>query len=122
LSEGDLDNLIKRHGLRAYTRNTITTLAQLKRELQLVRDRGYALDNEEIEEGLECIGAPVRDYSGKVVASISIAGPAFRMTEDQIPVLARSVVKTANDLSAELGYQEPQLKKNKARMELGVGA
>jgi DNA-binding IclR family transcriptional regulator len=122
LSESDLDNLIKRHGLRAYTRNTITTLAQLKRELQLVRDRGYALDNEEIEEGLECIGAPVRDYSGKVVASISIAGPAFRMTEDQIPVLARSVVKTANDLSAELGYQEPQLKKNKARMELGVGA
>jgi len=105
LPEKELNDLIKRRGLRAYTRNTITTLAQLRGELQRVRERGYAVDNEEIEEGLKCVGAPVRDYSGKVVASMSIAGPAFRLTENQIPLLAESVMGVANDLSAEIGYR-----------------
>lgn len=108
LPENELDEIIKRHGLRAFTRNTITTPAQLKEELRLVRERGYAVDNEEFEEGLRCIGAPVRDYSGKVVASISIAGPAFRLTQDKIPVMARSVVEAANQLSAEVGFRGPR--------------
>lgn len=105
LPEKQLSELIKRRGLKAYTRNTITTLAQLKAELQLIRERGYSLDNEEFEEGLRCIGAPVREYSGKVIASISIAGPSFRLTKDKIPVLASSIIKATNELSAELGYK-----------------
>jgi len=105
LAEEELESVIRGRGLRAYTRKTITTLAQLRDELQRVRERGYALDDGEIEEGLNCIGAPIRDYSGKVVAAISIAGPAFRLTDEKIPVLARSVIKAANQLSTELGYQ-----------------
>jgi DNA-binding IclR family transcriptional regulator len=109
LPENELGDVIQKRGLRAYTRNTITTLAQLKRDLQLVRQRGYSLDNEEIEEGLKCIGAPVRDYSGKVIASVSIAGPAFRLTKDKIAALAQAVVETAHALSTELGHQEKRL-------------
>jgi IclR family KDG regulon transcriptional repressor len=108
LQDDELDNLIKARGLKAYTSNTITTPARLKSELQLIRERGYAVDNEEFEEGLRCIGAPVRDHSNKVVAAISIAGPTFRITADKIPALARSVVAVAKELSAELGYQELQ--------------
>ena len=103
--EEELEELVRQRGLRAYTRRTITTLAELKQELARVREQGYAVDNEEFEEGLKCIGAPVRDYSGRVVASVSIAGPAFRLTEERIPVLAQSVMEVARELSEELGYR-----------------
>jgi IclR family transcriptional regulator, KDG regulon repressor len=109
LPEDQLDELIKRQGLKAYTKNTITTPAQLKAELQLIRDRGYALDNEEFEEGLKCIGAPVMDYSGSVIASIGIAGLAFRLTDEKIPALAVLVKGVARDLSTELGNRDTPL-------------
>lgn len=105
LPEDELAELLKRRPLQAFTRSTITTVAQLKAELQAIRSRGYSIDDEEFEEGLKCLGAPVRDYSGRVVAAISIAGPAFRLTEKTIPVLARSVMQVAEQLSRELGYQ-----------------
>jgi hypothetical protein len=69
------------------------------------RQRGYAVDGEEIEEGRKCIGAPVRDYSGKVIASMNIAGPASRLLEEKIPPLAAAVMRAAGELSAELGYR-----------------
>jgi DNA-binding IclR family transcriptional regulator len=106
LTDEDIEYHIKGHGLRAYTRNTITTPAQLRNELRLVRERGYATDRGEVEDGLNCLGAPVRDYSGKVVAAISIAGPAFRLTDKIISVSAQLVVEAADQLSMELGYQD----------------
>jgi len=112
--EEEIEELIKRRGLKAYTRNTLTTPAQLREGLRLVREQGYAIDNEEFEEGLECIGAPIRDYSGKVVAAISIAGPAFRITEDKLPVLARSVIEAAKELSDDLGYHGNEVKKERS--------
>jgi len=105
LADADLAALIRRHGLKAHTPNTITTPASLERELRAIRERGYAVDDEEIEEGLRCIGAPVRDHTGRVIASLSIAGPAFRVTRAKTPALARLVTKTADALSAELGYE-----------------
>ncbi len=108
MPEDELDELIKTRGLKAFTRNTVTTPAQLREALRLVREQGYAVDDEEYEEGLKCIGAPVRDYSGKVVASISIAGPAFRVTDEKIPIMAASVVEAANKLSADIGFRDPQ--------------
>src|SRR5882724_2291520 len=91
LPEADLDRLIQGRGLPAHTPNTITTPALLRRELRAIRQRGYAVDDEEIEEGLRCIGAPVRDHSGRVVASMSIAGPAFRLTRTRTAAVARLV-------------------------------
>jgi IclR family KDG regulon transcriptional repressor len=105
LPQSDLDALVRSRGLKAYTRNTITSPALLKRELRAIRERGYAIDDEEIEEGLRCVGAPVRDHGGRVVASMSIAGPAFRVTRGKAPALGRLVVKIADELSAELGYR-----------------
>ena len=104
-----MDKLVKKRGLKGFTGNTITTPTQLKEQLRLVVERGYAVDNEEFEEGLRCIGAPVRDSSGKVVAAVSIAGPAFRLSEDKVVSLARVVVGVTDKLSSELGYQKPAL-------------
>ena len=68
-----------------------------------------AIDNEEFEEGLKCIGAPVRDHSGDVIAAISVAGPAFRLLEHCMPTLTSSVVKAAEELAAALGYRKSRL-------------
>jgi DNA-binding IclR family transcriptional regulator len=115
LPESDLAALVRKRKLHAYTPNTITSLTHLRHELQTVRERGYAVDQEEMEEGLKCIAAPVRDHSGKVIASLGILSPAFRLPEKKIPELAASIVNEANELSAELGYHvEPKLARRHA--------
>lgn len=100
-----VDSLLRSHRFTVYTKKTIRSAAQFRVELAKVRSHGFALDDEEFEEGLRCVGAPVRDHGGKVVAAISIAGPAFRVTPDRMPELIRKVVNAAADLSASLGYQ-----------------
>ena len=77
LPEAELDNLLRRHKLVPFTSNTIVTPAQFKAVLQQVRENGYAVDNEEREEGLRCIGAPIRDHTGEIIAAMSVAGPAY---------------------------------------------
>ena len=67
--------------------------------------RGCSLDKEEIEVGLRCVGAGIRDYTGGVIAAISIADPSFRFTNDRIPSLAKSVRKAANSLSEKMGHR-----------------
>jgi IclR family transcriptional regulator, acetate operon repressor len=110
LPEGEIDAVIRSRGLKSFTRNTITSATLLKRELKTIRERGYAVDNEEIDEGLRCIGAPVRDFSGRVVASMSIAGPAFRVSKAKVSALANLVIGVAERLSQELGYRPRQSK------------
>jgi DNA-binding IclR family transcriptional regulator len=104
-SLAEVKELVNTHGLKKYTDFTITTLADFLAELDRVRKNGYGMDNEEYELGLRCLGAPVRDHSTKVIAAVSVTGPAFRLTEDRIPDLAALVVEVASELSAGLGYQ-----------------
>lgn len=99
------DELIRKiasPGLHAYTGNTITKLDDLNIELERIRQQGYAVDDEEIEEGLRCIGAPVRDGTGRVFAAVSVSGPAERMPDGRLVGLAPAVIQTANDISAAL--------------------
>lgn len=99
-----IDIFLKEGTLKAYTSNSITTLRRFREELNVTRTRGYSLDNEEREEGLRCIGAPVRNSHGDVIAAISIAGPTFRIQNDRISTLALAVMETAARISASLGY------------------
>lgn len=94
--------------LRAMTKRTITSLDELVRTLAHDRERGYSVDDEEISEGLRCVGAPVRDYTGNVVAGISIAGPSVRVTKAQIPALGRMVIAAADEISAKLGCRRSE--------------
>jgi DNA-binding IclR family transcriptional regulator len=105
LPEAEVNAIVRRSGLKAITSNTITTAAQLKAELKTIRSRGYAIDDEEKEEGLRCVGAPVRAHSRKLSAAMSISGPAFRMTKERVPEVAEALMQAASELSAELGYQ-----------------
>jgi DNA-binding IclR family transcriptional regulator len=114
-----LEDILKRRGLPAFTASTIVTPAQLKAELQRIKECGYSVDDEEYEEGLRCVGAPVRDYTENVIAAISVAAPAFRLTHDDVPLVAKAVMEAAAQLSGELGYrQQPP----ETRVAVGLAA
>jgi DNA-binding IclR family transcriptional regulator len=92
------------NGLKRYTMNTITDPAALVEELASIRAKGYAVDDEEIEVGLRCVAAPIRDHSGHVVAAISVAAPVQRMTKKNIQSTVPGVVAAAEAISRRLGY------------------
>jgi DNA-binding IclR family transcriptional regulator len=104
-SQEHLEEFLHERKLESYTRNTITSLSRFRAELRAIRKRGYAIDNEEREQGLRCIGAPLRDSTGEVIAAISIAGPVFRIGEERVPTLASTVMRIAAAISASLGYR-----------------
>jgi len=105
LSEGEISRLIANKGLRQFTKKTITDSDVLKSHLELIRQRGYALDEEEIEEGLCCVAAPIKDHIGDTIAAVSISGPKARMTPQRISSIVQSVVDAAKIISTRLGYQ-----------------
>jgi len=107
-AEGEVDRFLAGRTLEGFTRNTLTSPIVFRREIEKVRESGYALDDEEREDGLRCIGAPVRSSSGEVIASVSIAGPVFRITPDRIHPVAQAVVRAADTISAAIGYR-PEL-------------
>lgn len=92
-----------RTGLAGHTRNSLTDLERLERELALVRRHGYARDNEELELGVRCIAAGIFDDTGKLVAGLSISAPAERLQDEWI----KSLVDTAASISEALGYEPP---------------
>jgi len=90
-----------RTGLSGQTRNSITQLPILERELAKARQYGLARDNEELELGVRCMAAGIYDDQGKLVAGLSISAPADRLDESWLPKLQA----TANDISTALGYK-----------------
>lgn len=91
-------------GLPASTPNTIVDVKALQRDLELVRTRSYAMDDEESELGLRSIAAPIRNDSGNVIAAISIAGPVHRMTRKTLLGWVRELVAAAGAVSQRLGW------------------
>jgi DNA-binding IclR family transcriptional regulator len=103
LSEQDLDRLIGQRGLLRHNENTIVSPSRLKEELAKIRALGYAMDDEEEEIGVRCIGAPVWDWDGRVIAAVSVAGPTTRINEETFDALVSDVRRTALAISQQLG-------------------
>lgn len=91
--------------LAARTPRTISSRGALEDDLRLVRDRGYAVTDGELEPGLVAIAAPVRRDGGVVVAAVSVSGPAGRLPAAVVPSVAGACVSAADGLSAALGYR-----------------
>lgn len=102
LSEEQLSSVIS-HGLPKRTDHTITSPEDLRADLQQIRTRGYSIDLEENEVGVRCVGAPVFDHNIRVVGAISIAGPAYRVSEERLQGLAQLVTEAAQEVSRRLG-------------------
>jgi DNA-binding IclR family transcriptional regulator len=105
LSNWELKDFFKEKPLPKRTENTITDPLQLMDHLKQVSAQGYAIDDEENERGIRCVAAPIYNESGKVLAAISISGPAFRVTRKVIQEkLKKEVMETALKISQRLGY------------------
>jgi len=104
LDRAEIDRIIAAKPLTRYTKNTITDPEALRAELDKIRRLGYAEDNEEMEDGLYCVGAPLFNYSGKPAASISISVPKIGQQNVQKDRLIKAVVQAAQEISAKLGY------------------
>ena len=89
-----------RTGLVGHTRNSLTDIERLERELAFVRRHGYARDNEELELGVRCIAAGIFDDTGRLVAGLSISAPAERLQDEWIQAL----IESARTISEALGY------------------
>jgi DNA-binding IclR family transcriptional regulator len=109
LPRAEVEAIVAQRGLTRYTRNTITDEATLVEELARIRREGSAVDNEEYDEGLRCVGSPIMDHTGQVIAAIGIGGPVTRMTPERLPELAELVRYAAKGLSRRLGADQSAL-------------
>lgn len=98
-----IDAVIADHGLARCTPQTVCDRDKLLDELERVRQQGYAVDDEEYEEGLRCIGAPIVGHTGGVVAAIGIGGPVTRVTPGRVDELGAIVMQAASGLSHRMG-------------------
>ncbi len=104
MSINEIDEIIAQNGLPVYTKNTISDRETLLKELENVRNNGYAVDNEEREQGVVCIAVPIKDESGKIIASISVSWPKFRFNHEVTAEFVDMVKKEAMEISIKMGY------------------
>jgi DNA-binding IclR family transcriptional regulator len=106
LSPDELAALLSESPLARFTPRTITNPNDLAAHLALVRQRGYATDDEEFTPGVRCVAAPIRDLHGAVIATMGISGPAVRVTTERLPQIGATVVECASQVSRLLGYHQ----------------
>ena len=108
LPEHEIRRILAIKLMEAFTPNTITDADRLIEELRLVRRNGHALDQEEFQPGVLCVGAAIRDHLGTVVGAISASTPTLRATDDHVALMRDSVMSAARALSAEFGEQNSE--------------
>ncbi|HIF09879.1 MAG TPA: IclR family transcriptional regulator [Sneathiellales bacterium] len=98
-----LDKLLSKGQMTRFTAHTIIDPTALRQNLEAIRESGFSVDNEERNEGMRCIAAPVFDVNGEAVAGISISGPTSRVGASEVEELSRPVIKAAHQLSFAIG-------------------
>ncbi|OXS32227.1 IclR family transcriptional regulator [Streptomyces sp. XY006] len=90
--------------LHRFTERTVTVASMLRGELDTVVQQGYAITVEELEIGLAAAASPVRAHDGKVIASLSVSGPVYRLSPERLPDIAKRTEAAAAELSRRMGY------------------
>ena len=103
MPESELAEVLDR-SLEEFTPHTLTSSVALRQQLRAVRENGYATAQEEFEEGLNAVAAPVRAHDGAVVAAISASGPAYRLPAEHLSVACEAVMRAAEAVSRRMGY------------------
>lgn len=104
----ELEKIFKSINPQPFTKRTIVDAKKSRVELELIRKRGYAIDDAEREEGVRCIAAPIFNARGRVVAAVSVSGPSLRLSLAKLESLANPVMHTASAISTSLGYVTEQ--------------
>lgn len=97
-------SILEEQPIEKLTEHTITRIEDIEVLIQRILDEGVAYDNEECEIGAKCIAAPIKDYSNKVIAAISVTGPTPRMTDDNLKRIKDLLLKTSKEISKIMGY------------------
>ena len=116
LPEDDMKRVLA-HGMARFTPKTITEWPDLLEALRHVRRNGYAMDHEEYQPGVICVGAAIRDHNGAVVGAISASTPTMRANDEHLGLVREQVVSAVRALSAELGEPGSQLQRPPAAAE-----
>jgi len=107
MTDEELENYLPAKELKRFTPNTIIDRDELKRHLEKVAEHGYAIDNEELDIGVRCVGAPIRDYTRRIIGAVSISGPSMRFTDERMEKeLIPLVKKAGEEISTKLGYHK----------------
>ncbi len=107
MTDEELEHYLPSKELKGYTSNTITDRDDFKTHLRKIADQGYAIDNEELDVGVCCVAAPIRDYTRRIIGAVSISGPSMRfsmerMEKELIPLVQRA----GEDISVKLGFHK----------------
>ena len=98
------NDVLRRIRFERFTTRTIATVEALRTEIEKTRRRGYAVDDEEFEEGLRCIAVPVLDAQRLPVAAVSVSGPSFRVTAQKLPAIANHLLQCVRAISVDMGF------------------
>ncbi len=104
LPEERINDVIHRTRFERFTHRTIATAEALRAEIEKTKRRGYAVDDEELEDGLRCIAVPVLDAQRLPVAAVSISGPSFRVTAHKLPAIANQLLQCVRGISTDMGF------------------
>lgn len=99
-----LMKLAEEKGLSKLTNNTLTTIDELKREIEIIRKQGYAVDEQECEAGVRCVAMPIRDYTGRVIGGISVSGPTNRILPEKFENYLEMLEIACAEISSKSGY------------------
>jgi DNA-binding IclR family transcriptional regulator len=102
----ELDGYLNTETLVAMSPKTITDPARLKDEIERIRERGYAVDNEELSLGLRCVGVPIFDYTGRPSYAMSVSAPALRMSAEKIEAIQTKLRALCRQISHQIGAPE----------------
>jgi IclR family transcriptional regulator, KDG regulon repressor len=109
LSQAEVVDLFPDKELKNFTSNTITDITTLTNELVTVRKNGYAIEDQEEEMGVRCVGAPIFNASGRIIGAVSVTGIISELPLTSIQSVAIKVKKTADAISLKLGYTQKML-------------
>jgi IclR family transcriptional regulator, KDG regulon repressor len=107
MSDEELDQYMPTRELEKFTDKTISDRDMLKKQLKVIAEQGYAIDNEELDIGVKCVSAPIRDYTRRIIGAVSISGPSMRFSDDRIKnELIPLAMRASEEISTKLGFQK----------------
>jgi len=107
MTDEELENYLPTKEMKRYTPKTVTDREELKKHLKVIAEQGYAIDDEEMDVGVKCVGAPIRDYTRRIIGAVSISGPSMRFTDERLEKeLIPLVMRSGDEISHKLGYHK----------------
>lgn len=103
-SEKELQSILDGYHYVAQTSKTITNERDFRKELEKIREQGYAIDNQENEPGVRCIAVPIRNHQGHVIAAVSISTLVSRVDDQELEHFLQLLKEAANEMSEQMGY------------------